>query len=82
MLTSNRILKSPDTASSGTPARTLQAVVGRRRDLTPAKGSCGNINITNVPPKIAAMLMAIVADEMKVPLNELRFISIKQKGSC
>ena len=82
MLKSNKILKSPDAASSGAPARTLQAVVGRRRDLTPAKGSCGNINITNVPPKTAAMLMAIVADEMKAPLNELRFISIKQKGSC
>jgi hypothetical protein len=80
MLKSNKILKSPDAASSGAPARTLQAVVGRQRER--AKGSCGNINITNVPPKTAAMLMAIVADEMKAPLNELRFISIKQKGSC
>ena len=28
--------------------------------------------------KIAAMLMAIVADKMGKPLNELRFISIKE----
>ena len=26
----------------------------------------------------AAMLMAIVADEMKAPINELRFISIRE----
>ena len=43
-----------------------------------AKGSCGNIAMFDVPDKIAAMAMAIVADEMKVPLNELRFISIKE----
>jgi hypothetical protein len=59
----------------------IQAVVGKKRSLTPAKGSRGAVNITTVPPKTAAMLMAIVADELKAPLNELRFISIKEKGS-
>lgn len=43
-----------------------------------AKGSCGTVAMFDVPDKIAAMAMAIVADEMKVPLNELRFISIKE----
>ncbi len=59
----------------------IPALVGRKRSLAPAKGSRGSVNITTVPPKTAAMLMAIVADELKVPLNELRFISIKEKGS-
>lgn len=59
----------------------IPAVIGRKRSITPAKGTCGSVNITTVPPKTAAMLMAIVADELKVPLNELRFISIKEKGS-
>ena len=32
----------------------------------------------DVEPKTAAMLMAIVANKMGKPLNELRFISIKE----
>ena len=43
-----------------------------------APGSAGQIKIHNVPPQTAAMLMAIVADKMGKPLNELRFISIKE----
>ena len=44
-----------------------------------APGSAGQIKLHNVPPKTAAMLMAIVADKMGKPLNELRFISIKEE---
>lgn len=43
-----------------------------------APGSAGYIKLHNVEPKTAAMLMAIVADKMQKPLNELRFISIKE----
>ena len=43
-----------------------------------APGSAGQIKIHNIPPKTAAMLMAIVADKIGKPLNELRFISIKE----
>ncbi len=43
-----------------------------------APGSAGQVKLHNVPPKTAAMLMAIVADKMGKPLNELRFISIKE----
>lgn len=43
-----------------------------------AKGSCGPVMLHDVPDRTAAMLMAIVADELKTPLNELRFISIKE----
>ena len=43
-----------------------------------APGSAGQIKLHGVAPKTAAMLMAIVASEMGKPLNELRFISIKE----
>lgn len=49
---------------------------------TPAKaaapGSAGEIKLHDVPDKTAAMLMAIVADKLGKPLNELRFISIRE----
>ena len=43
-----------------------------------APGSAGKLKLHDVPPKTAAMLMAIVADKMGKPLNELRFSSIKE----
>ena len=43
-----------------------------------APGSAGSLKLYDVEPKIAAMLMAIVANQMGKPLNELRFISIKE----
>ena len=43
-----------------------------------APGSAGALKLHNVEPKTAAMVMAIVADKMGKPLNELRFISIKE----
>ena len=43
-----------------------------------APGSAGQIKLYDTDPKDAAMIMAIVADELKTPLNELRFISIKE----
>ncbi len=43
-----------------------------------APGSAGKIKLHDVPPKTAAMLMAIVANQLGKPLNELRFISIKE----
>ena len=41
-------------------------------------GTAGQLKLHDVPPKTAAMLMAIVANQMGKPLNELRFISIKE----
>ena len=43
-----------------------------------APGTAGQLKLYNVDPKTAAMLMAIVADKLQKPLNELRFISIKE----
>ena len=44
----------------------------------PAPGSAGELKLYDTDPKTAAMLMAIVADKLQKPLNELRFKSIKE----
>ena len=41
-------------------------------------GTAGKLKLYDTDPKTAAMLMAIVADKMGKPINELRFISIKE----
>ena len=43
-----------------------------------APGTAGALKLHDVEPKTAAMLMAIVADKLGKPINELRFISIKE----
>ena len=43
-----------------------------------APGTAGQLKLHDVEPKTAAMIMAIVANTMGKPLNELRFISIKE----
>ena len=43
-----------------------------------APGTAGQLKLYDTPPKTAAMIMAIVAEQTGKPLNELRFISIKE----
>ena len=43
-----------------------------------APGAAGKLKLYNVEPKTAAMIMAIVANKLGKPINELRFISIKE----
>ena len=57
-------------APAAAPAATVPAA--------PAPGSAGKLKLHDVEPKTAALLMAIVADKMGKPINELRFISIKE----
>ena len=58
------------------PAREAPAAPAAPAPTAP--GTAGGVKLYDVPPKTAAMLMAIVADKMGKPLNELRFISIKE----
>lgn len=44
----------------------------------PAPGSAGELKLYDTDPKDAAMIMAIVADSLGRPINELRFISIRE----
>ena len=43
-----------------------------------AGGTAGDVKLYDTDPKDAAMVMAIVADQLGKPLNELRFISVKR----
>jgi len=62
--------KTKEQAPVAAPVEVVEAPV--------APGSAGPIKLYNVAPKTAAMLMAIVADKTGKPLNELRFISIRE----
>ncbi len=43
-----------------------------------APGTAGELKLYDTDPRDAAMVMAIVADTLGKPLNQLRFISIKE----
>ena len=62
------------------PAATPAAPTPVAAPAAPAEapGTAGQLKLYDTPPKTAAMIMAIVADKMGKPLNELRFISIKE----
>lgn len=61
-------------------AENKTAAVSEPEEKEYAEGSCGDLKLINVEDRDAAMIMAIVADELNVPLNELRFKSIKYVG--
>ena len=63
-------------AAPAAAAPVVEEIPAQEAPLAP--GSCGVLKLYDTPPKTAAMLMAIVADQMGKPLNELRFISIKE----
>ena len=63
-------------APAAAPAAAAPAAPAAKN--APAPGSAGKIALHDVPDKTAAMLMAIVADKLGKPLNELRFISIRE----
>jgi len=63
-------------AIAATPVAAPVAAAAAEPVLAP--GSAGQLKLYDVEPKTAAMIMAIVANKMGKPLNELRFISIKE----
>lgn len=60
------------------PAAPTATPVAPAAKNAPAPGSAGKIALHDVPDKTAAMLMAIVADKTGKPLNQLRFLSIRE----
>ena len=63
-------------APAASAAVAVSAVADPVSDAAP--GTAGQLKLYDTPPKTAAMIMAIVANQMGKPLNELRFISIKE----
>ena len=62
-------------AQAAAPAATAAAPAA---PAAPAPGSAGELKLYDTDPRDAAMVMAIVADTLGKPLNELRFKSIKE----
>ena len=69
--------KDKKAAAAPAPAAAAPAPVAAV-DAPTTPGSAGKLKLHDVEPKTAAMIMAIVADKMGKPINELRFISIKE----
>ena len=64
-------------------AKKAQAVVAEAAPVeaapkAEAPGTAGELKLYDTDPRDAAMIMAIVADTLGKPLNQLRFISIKE----
>ena len=75
----DRAVKRSAPAPAGIPAPDTAAPVLSLKLTGPtAPGSAGELKLYDTDPRIAAMLMAIVADELQAPLNELRFLSIRE----
>ena len=68
--------KSEAAAPAAAPAPVVAAPTADKN--APAPGSAGEVKLFDVPDKVAAQIMAIVASTANKPLNELRFISIKE----
>ena len=66
--------KPAEAPAAAAPATAAPAV----KNLPAAPGTAGEVKIYDTDPRDAAMIMAIVADKMQKPLNELRFVSIKE----
>ena len=66
--------KKPATAPAAETAKA--AAPEAPKQLAP--GSAGDVKLYDTDPRDAAMIMAIVADKLQKPLNELRFVSIKE----
>ena len=74
--------KDAKAAAKAAAAKEILAAVPVATPAAPespaAPGTAGQLKLHDVNPKTAAIIMAIVADKMGKPLNELRFISIKE----
>ena len=69
-------MKKPEATVPAASAVPAAAVPAAPKELAP--GSAGEVKIYDTDPRDAAMIMAIVADKLQKPLNELRFRSIKE----
>ena len=67
--------KAAPAAETAAPAPAAAAPAAPKK-LAP--GSAGDVKLYDTDPRDAAMIMAIVADKLDKPLNELRFRSIKE----
>lgn len=72
------IIGSKKTAAPAAASAAAPAPAAQRAPSAPAPGTAGQVALHDVPDQTAALLMAIVADKTGKPLNQLRFISIRE----
>lgn len=76
MITGKIMVAQANKAKTAAPAAAEPAAPAPEAPAAP--GSAGELKLYDTDPKDAAMIMAIVADSLGKPINELRFISIKE----
>ena len=76
MVSKSKAKKTAAAPAAAAPAPAAPAAPAKKAALAP--GSAGEVKIYDTDPRDAAMIMAIVADKLQKPLNELRFVSIKE----
>lgn len=73
-----KLVNRSQASEPAAPAPAAAAPAVPAKPAEPAPGTAGELKLYNVSERDAAMVMAIVADSLGKPLNELRFISIRE----
>ena len=73
IMTAKAAAPAAEPAAPAAPAPAAPAAPAEK-----APGTAGEFKLYNTDPRDAAMVMAIVADSLGKPINELRFISIRE----
>ena len=76
MLMSKKFIADQKKAAAAVAAPAAAAPVEVKKPEAP--GTAGELKLYDTDPKDAAMIMAIVSDTLGKPINQLRFISIKE----
>lgn len=77
ILLTGRVMCRPKKAAPA-PTGPAPAPAAPAAPAPEAPGAAGELKLYGTDPRDAAMVMAIVADTLGKPLNELRFISIRE----
>lgn len=77
ILLTGKVMHRPKKAAPA-PAGPAPAPAAPAAPAPEAPGAAGELKLYGTDPRDAAMVMAIVADTLGKPLNELRFISIRE----
>ena len=78
LLIVGKIMHREKAAASAPAPEAVQPKVASAEPAPKAPGAAGELKLYDTDPRDAAMVMAIVADSLGKPLNELRFISIRE----
>ena len=78
IIITGKIMSAKKTETNETAPAPAAETKAEAPKAPPAPGTAGELKLYDTDPKTAAMIMAIVADKMGKPINELRFKSIKE----